>query len=65
MTHMPAREVELELELPAASLPAIKNLPLLRAVKEAPKRTNAASAKVIGKGGAVFNLGLKAKCQRN
>jgi triphosphatase len=40
---MPAREVELKLELPAASLPALKKLPLLRAVKETPKRTNEVS----------------------
>ena len=40
---MTAREVELKLALPPASLPAIKRLPLLRALKEAPRRTNEVS----------------------
>jgi inorganic triphosphatase YgiF len=38
-----SKEVELKLELPAASLPAIKKLPMLRARAERPERTNEVS----------------------
>src|SRR5690242_8570613 len=38
-----SKEVELKLELPVASLPGIKKLPMLRAPEERPKRTNEVS----------------------
>jgi inorganic triphosphatase YgiF len=38
-----SKEVELKLELPIASLPGIKKLPMLRATEERPKRTNEVS----------------------
>ena len=62
--HMRAKELELKLELPPASLPAIKKLPLLRGLKVSAQRTSETSIYFDTDGHKLRKKGLMPRVRR-